>query len=138
MLYAVLNKSWKQHLKKQQLYTHLLLISQTSLVRQIRHAVHCWRSKDKLISNFIIWMHQCWPTSSVQTLDAVKKTSQKQLITEAGSKGEPRKSVMLVWDDDDDDICARKKGLKYFDIYPITIVKFAYTFHSLNISAIIG
>ena len=36
-LHAVLDKSCKQHLMKQQLYGHLLLISQTILVRWARH-----------------------------------------------------------------------------------------------------
>ena len=33
ILYAVLNKYWKQHPTKQQLYGHLLSISQTTEVR---------------------------------------------------------------------------------------------------------
>ena len=40
----------KQHLTKQQVYGHLLLISQTIQVRQIRYAEHCWWSKDELTS----------------------------------------------------------------------------------------
>ena len=38
MLQAVLNKSWKQHSKKQQLYAHLPPISQTIQVKQAKHA----------------------------------------------------------------------------------------------------
>ena len=41
MLHAVLNKSLDQHATKQQLYSHLLPISQTIQVRQTRHARHC-------------------------------------------------------------------------------------------------
>ena len=41
MLQAELNKSWKQHPTKQQLYGHLPLISKTIQVRRTRHAVHC-------------------------------------------------------------------------------------------------
>ena len=55
MLPAVLNKSWKQHPTKQQLYDHLSPISQTIQVKQARHAGHCWRSKDKLISNIQLY-----------------------------------------------------------------------------------
>ena len=43
-------KSWKQHTIKQQLYGHLPLLSKTI---QGRHAGHCWRFKDELISNIL-------------------------------------------------------------------------------------
>ena len=48
---AVLNKSWKQHLSKQQLYGHLPPISQTMLVKMSKK---CWRSKSKLISDIFL------------------------------------------------------------------------------------
>ena len=37
MLQAILNKSWKQEFKKQQMYSHLLPISKTIQIRQIQH-----------------------------------------------------------------------------------------------------
>ena len=43
MLWAILNKSWKQHPMKQQLYSHLLPISKTIQIRQTRYGGHCWR-----------------------------------------------------------------------------------------------
>ena len=55
MLCAVLNKTWKQHPSKQQLYGHLHLISETIKVKRIRHAGHRWRSKDGLISDILLW-----------------------------------------------------------------------------------
>ena len=55
MLRATLNKSWEQHLTKQQLYGHLPPISKTIHMRWTRHVGHCWRSKDKLISNVLLW-----------------------------------------------------------------------------------
>ena len=55
ILCAVLNKSWKQNPTKQQLYGHLPPISQTIQVRWVRHIGHCWRSKDKLISDILLW-----------------------------------------------------------------------------------
>ena len=55
MLQAILNKSWRQHPTKQQLYGHLPLILKTIQVRQTRHAERCWRSKDELISNVFQW-----------------------------------------------------------------------------------
>ena len=55
MLQAILHKSWRQHLTKQQLYGHLPPITKTIQVRQTRHAGHCWRSKDELISDVLLW-----------------------------------------------------------------------------------
>ena len=55
MLWAILNKSWRQHPTKQHLCGHLTPISNTIEIRQIRLAGHCWRSKDKLISDVLLW-----------------------------------------------------------------------------------
>ena len=55
MLRAILNKSWKQHPTKQQLYGHLLPITKTINVRRTRHTGHCWRSRDELISDVLLW-----------------------------------------------------------------------------------
>ena len=41
MLQAILNKSWRQHSTKQQLYGHLPPITKTIQVRQTRHVGHC-------------------------------------------------------------------------------------------------
>ena len=41
--------------QKQQLYCHLPPITKTIKVRQTGHAGHCWRSKDKLISDVLLW-----------------------------------------------------------------------------------
>ena len=54
MLRAVLNKSWRQHPTKQQLYGYLTLITKTIQVRRTRHVGHCWRSKDELISYVLL------------------------------------------------------------------------------------
>ena len=54
MLKAILNKSWRQHPTKHQLYGHLPPISNTIQVRRTRKAGHCWRSKDELISDVFI------------------------------------------------------------------------------------
>ena len=55
MQQAILNKSWRQHPTKQQLYGHLPPIMKTIKVRWIRHTGHCWRSRDKLISDVLLW-----------------------------------------------------------------------------------
>ena len=55
MLWAILNKSWRQHPTKQQLYGYLPSITKTIKVRQTRHAGHCKRSRDELISDVLLW-----------------------------------------------------------------------------------
>ena len=55
MLGAILNKSWRQHPTRHQLYGHLPPIMKTIQVRRTRHAGHCWRSKDELISDVLLW-----------------------------------------------------------------------------------
>ena len=55
MLLAILNKSWWQHPTKHQLYSHLPPITKIIQVRRTRHAGHCWRSRDELISDVLLW-----------------------------------------------------------------------------------
>ena len=52
---AILNKSWRQHPTKRQLYSHLPPIMKIIKVRQTRHAGRCWRSREELISDVILW-----------------------------------------------------------------------------------
>ena len=52
---AILNKSWRQHPTKPQLYGYLPPITKTIKVRRIRHAGHRWRSRDELISDVLLW-----------------------------------------------------------------------------------
>ena len=55
MLWAILNKSWRQHPTKYQLYMHLPPIMKTIKIKWTRHVVHCWRSRDELISDVLLW-----------------------------------------------------------------------------------
>ena len=57
MLRAILNKSWRQHPTRHQLYGQLPPITKTIPVRRTRHAGHCWRSRDELISDVLLWIH---------------------------------------------------------------------------------
>ena len=55
MLSAILNKSWKQHPTRHQLYGHLPPITKTTQARRTRYAGHCWRSKDEIVSDVLLW-----------------------------------------------------------------------------------
>ena len=54
-LRAILNKSWQQPPTTHQLYGHLPPITKTIQVRRTRHGEHCWRSKDQLMSDILLW-----------------------------------------------------------------------------------
>ena len=64
MLWAILNKSRRQHPTKQQLYGHLPLITKTIKTRRIRHAGHCWRRRDELISDVLLWIQSHGPSKA--------------------------------------------------------------------------
>ena len=55
MLRAILNKSWRQHPTRHQLFCHLPHITKTIQARRTRHAEHCWRSRDEFISDVFQW-----------------------------------------------------------------------------------
>ena len=55
MFRAILNKSWRQHPTKHQLYGHLPPVTESIQVRQTRHAGHCWSGGDELISDVLLW-----------------------------------------------------------------------------------
>ena len=55
ILRAILNKSWWKHPAKHQLYGHLPPITKTLQVRRTKHVGHCWRSRDELISDVLLW-----------------------------------------------------------------------------------
>ena len=93
MLRAILNKSWKQHPTKQQLYGHLPPIMKTLdelvKVRRTRHAGHSRRSRNELISDVLLWTphmaeqkqgDQLEPTysSSVRIRDVALRTCQNR------------------------------------------------------------
>ena len=71
MLRAVLNKSWKQHPTKQQLYGHLPPIMKTILIRRTRHAGHCWRSKNELGGDILL----CRPFHMDDQLEPIYSSS---------------------------------------------------------------
>ena len=119
MLQAVLNKSWRQHLTKQQLCGHQPPITKTIQIRPTRHAGHCWRSKDELISDVHLWIPsdgraKIWRPARtyLRQLCADKRCSLEDLPgamdnregwRERERERESGKSMLAVWHDDDDD-----------------------------------
>ena len=114
MLRAILNTSWRQHPTKHHLYGHLPPITKTIKMRQTRHAGHCWRSRDELIRDVLLWTphmaeqkhgDQLEPTcsSSVRIWDVALRTCQKRW--KIGRNGEIGSEIsMLEVRQDDDDL----------------------------------
>ena len=90
MLRAVLNKSWRQHPTRLQLYGHLPPITKTIQVRWTRHAEHCWRSKDELISDVLLWT----PTYGCAKVGRPARTYIQQLCEDTGCNSEDLPEAM--------------------------------------------
>ena len=80
MLRAILNKSWQQHPTRHQLYGHLPPITKTIQVRRTRHAGHCWRSRDELIRDVLLWI----PTHGRAKAGLPARTYIQQLCEDTG------------------------------------------------------
>ena len=80
MLRAILNKSWQQHPTRHQLYGHLPPITKTIQVRRTRHAGHCWRSRDELIRDVLLWI----PTHGRAKAGRPARTYIQQLCEDTG------------------------------------------------------
>ena len=78
MLLAILNKSWQQHPTRHQLYGHLPPITKT--IRRTRHAGHCWRSRDELIRDVLLWI----PTHGRAKAGRPARTYIQQLCEDTG------------------------------------------------------
>ena len=113
MLRAILNKSLRQHPTRHQLYGHLPLIMKTIQVRWTRHVGHCWKIRDELISDLLLW------TSTYSRAKAGRpaRTYIQQLYEDTGCSPEDlpeamndrekwrekvRLSVLVIRHDDDD------------------------------------
>ena len=90
MLQAILNKSWKQHPTKQQLYSYRSPISKTIQIRWTRHAGHYWRSKDKLITDVLQWI----PSHGHASVGQPTGIYLRQLYTDTGCSLEDLTEVM--------------------------------------------
>ena len=105
MLRAILNKSWRQHPTRRQLYGHLPPIMKTIQVRRARHAGHCWRSKDELVSDVLLWT----PTYGQAKAGRPARTYIQQLGEDTGCNLEDLPEAMNdreKWREMVKDICA--------------------------------
>ena len=91
MLRAILNKSWRQHPTRHQLYGHLPpTTTKTIPVRRTRHAGHCWRSRDELISDVLLLT----PTYGQAKAGRPARTYIQQLCEDTGCSPEDLPEAM--------------------------------------------
>ena len=94
MLRAILNKSWRQHPTRQQLYGHLPPITKTIRVRRTRHAGHCWRSRDEPKSEVLLLN----PTHGRAKAGRPAQTYIQQLCEDTGCCPEDLPEAMNDWE----------------------------------------
>ena len=90
MLRAILNKSWRQHPTRHKLYGHLPPITKTIQVCRTRHAGLCWRSRDELISDVLLWT----PTYGQAKAGRPARTYIQQLCEDTGCSHEDLPEVI--------------------------------------------
>ena len=95
MLRAILKKSWRQHPTKQQLYGQLPPITKTIEVRQTRHVGHCWRSREELISDTLLWI----PSHGRANAGRPARTYIQQLCADTGCSLEDQPEAMDDWEE---------------------------------------
>ena len=89
-LRAILNKSWRQHPTKHQLYGHLPPITKTIQFRRTRHAGHCCRSRDELINDVLLWT----PSYGQAKAGRPAQTYIQQLCEDTGCSPEDQPEAM--------------------------------------------
>ena len=75
---------------RRQLYGHLPPITKTIQVRRARHAGHCWRSKDELVSDVLLWT----PTYGQAKAGRPARTYIQQLCEDTGCNPEDLPEAM--------------------------------------------
>ena len=87
MLWAILNRSWQQQPTWRQLYGHLPPITKTIQARRTRH---CWRSKDEIVSDVLLWT----PAYGQSKAGRPARTFIQQLCDDTGCNPEDLPKVM--------------------------------------------
>ena len=140
MLRAILNKSWRHYPTKQQLYSHQPPITKTIKIRQTRHAGHCWRSRNEVISDVLLWTPSYGRAKTGRTSrtyirrlcvdeirDIALRTCQKRWTIRRGGEIGSGISMLMPWhDDDDDDDIVKRVGPRR-DLYFLEFIYFVLT-----------
>ena len=112
MLRAILNKSWRQYPTRHQLYGHQPLIKKTIQARRTRHAGDCWRSRDELISDVLLWtsaygrakvgrpartyMQQLFEDTGCSPEDPPEAMNDRERVAREGQRSDVRMMMMYI------------------------------------------
>ena len=118
ILRAILNKSWQQHPTRHQLYGHLPPITKSIQARRTRHAGHCWRSKDELVSDVLLWTPAYGQSKAgrpartyIQMIrDVTLKTCQRRWMI--GRRGERGSGISVLAARHDDEANLHKRNTR--------------------------
>ena len=80
MLRAALNKIWQDHMSNNELYGNIQKISITIKEHRMRFSGHCWRSREEMISEVLLWE----PTHGQRKPERPNKTYTAQLREDCG------------------------------------------------------
>ena len=90
MLRAALNKSWTDHLSNAELYGNIPRVTATIRQQRLRFAGHCWRSKNELSSEVLLWE----PSHGKRSRGRPRKTYVDQLIADTAYSYEDLANLM--------------------------------------------
>ena len=130
LYWAILKKSWRQHPTRHQLYSHLPPITKTIQVRRTRHAGHCWRSGDELISDVLLWT----PTHGRAKAGWPARTYIQQLCEDTGCCPEDLPEAMNdreKWRERVRDICATSTTWWWWSYLPNPSARAGYDTRSI-------
>ena len=110
---------------RHQLYGHLPPITKTIQVRRTRHAGHCWRSRDELLNDELLWtgqnqddQHKHTSSNYVRIQGVALKTCRRRwTIERIGERGSGISVPMAQHDDDDDDSCLHFYVISFRDCF---------------------
>jgi len=80
MLRAILNVSWQDHITNAELYGNLLPITEVIRDRRLRFIGHCWRNKNEIISDTLLWK----PSHGYNSVGRPMKTFVDQIMSDTG------------------------------------------------------
>ena len=90
MLRAALNKSWIDHLSNAELYGNIPRVTATIRQQRLGFAGHCWRSKNELSSEVLLWEQ----SHRKRSRGRPRKTYVDQLIADTASTYEDLANLM--------------------------------------------
>ena len=120
-----MNRSFRLHPTKQQLYGHLPPITKTIKIRLTRHVGgHRWRSRDELVSDVLLWTPSHGRSKAgrpagtyIQQLYVDMGCSPENLLEALDDMEEWQERVRDIHADDDDEMCKHLTDVKFCFLY---------------------